>query len=297
MIAQAEIDVAEQKKRSDIEKEKRKTESRKSIAELDAAAVVTENTNAEIQARSGMALKIAQAECDRDAKRAEIESAMMAERKRIELDTENANLRRAQEEAVRRSHELAEATVKAESDVRAANGSALREIELARGEAGKSEALAIGEAKATEARARAEANAVMWKADADLHAALKAAEGIQAKLEAEAAGLAKLYQAVQIAPDFAKLNRVLDSQMPIDIAKASAEGLKNLSPKMSFFLHGEGARSSTSGDPLGPLRQLGLGLLPALKAFEDYTGVRIPGISPAPSNPRTPPTPTHSITP
>jgi hypothetical protein len=286
VTATAAIDVAEQKKRREIETQDRETLTRQSVAKAKAEATLAENEQRRREAESKMQYETAKAAFDRDEQKAKLESKLLAERRGIELQIENELMKRDQEEASRRAADLAAATVNAESVVRQAQGEASRDVEIAKGEALKLQELAAGEAAASIRRAEAYARATELKATADLFASLKEAEGKRAMLEAEAAGLEKIYQATLVNPDFAKLQRTLDSHQPVAIADAAAKGLQNLSPKLSYFVQGG---ADTANDPLAPLRKLGIGVLPAVRAYAQQLGISIPGDhdpqpSPSPSS-------------
>ena len=263
---ESELHVQQNTMLQKIGTQERQANTRKSVATADADAELIENREKQRKAESHMIFATASAQFDQKEKIAKIEAELNAERKRIELETLNAELTRAQEEAKLRATELATATVQAESKIKAAQGQAQQTIEVATGEA----------------------NAMKIRAEALLYQALKEAEGTQAKLEAEAAGLQKIFEATTAAPEYAKLMRVLSSNQPQEIAQASADALQNLSPKISYFVnqHQNGANGSASlTDPLvSQLRQFGFGMLPLLKSWEDATGVRIPGVSPPSSS-------------
>lgn len=280
VTATAAVDVAEQKKRQDIETQARDTTTRQSVAKARAEATLAENEQKRREAESHMQLTTAKAAYDRDEQRALVEATLMAKRKEIELATENARLRRDQEEATRRAADLAAATVDAESAVRKAQGEASFAVELAKGEANKMQELATGEAAARITRAKAEAAEVEIRAAAKLVADLKEAEGTRAKLEAEAAGSAKLYEATLINPQFASLQRTLDSSQPVEIARASADAVRDMRPQLSFFTSGG---PDAANDPLAPLRKVGPGALSMLRAYAQQLGITVPGAGDDPS--------------
>jgi hypothetical protein len=252
-ISESEINIAEAKKTQDIETTKRKTETRRQVALLEREATLAENEQKQKIAESNALLAQITAEAQRKEMVANIEAkkAAMLREQELQKNVETANQER---ELVRtRGEKLTQTQVQAEQIRIDADAHLYKMNQEA-------------EAKFQLVKKAAEGKALEYKTQADgsLQLALSEAQGILEKLASEGKGMGQIAQFSNDV-DLVKLHLLLKTGTPVEIAKAHAEALKNLNPRIWNFTSG-----GKESDGITTVQGL-LKLLPGgLEMLKDY---------------------------
>ncbi|KAJ3055801.1 hypothetical protein HK097_009184 [Rhizophlyctis rosea] len=258
---QAKIDVATAKMRGDIGERERHGETKQEIARIDAATAVAETERKQQKAMAEAELAKRTAELDQQIQIAQIQAKRAAEMEDAVLKKELELKRAAMETERLRADELSKAKVKYESSVQAADS----KLYTAQRDA---------DAKFYAQQREAEA-AFFFKqkeAEAALYNKQKEAEGLKTFMEARAEGLKKVKEA--LGGDDATLMQylMLENGLYQDLAKANAEAIKGLNPKINVWNTG----ASGEGDVTAPIRNIFQSLPPLLTTIQDQTGITPP---------------------
>jgi flotillin len=101
---------------------------------------------------------------------------------------------------------------------------------------------------------------------------LQDAEGIHAKMTAQAEGLQKLLTAA--SPDLVKYYLALETGLFTAMGDKTAKAVQGLQPKINIWNTGD--KAGASGDAMSPIRQLFTSLPPMLDAVTGQTDVQLP---------------------
>jgi len=241
-VAEAKKDgdrgIAEATKEGELAKKDRERLTRQRVAELDAAAVVTENLQMEERARSCASLAEVEAESNRRANvsRIESEGAAMVREQQLQRVVEEA--RRERQQAAKEADAWTDAAV--ERRILVTQAEAARDAATIRA-AGEREAAittAQGRAEALELVARAEASQIAQRLAAE-------AAGKLQLLQAHAEGSRLLVEACNGDPQLVTGLVHAHLGIPQQVAQANADGVKGMAPQIISINGGEGALSST----------------------------------------------------
>jgi len=237
-ISESEINVADAKKQQDIETTLRKSETRQRVATLEREAMLAENEQKQKIAESNARLAVIQAESKKKEMVAKVEAdkAALLREQELQKFVESANQER---ELVRtRAEKLTQTQVQAEQ-IRINADAHLYKVNQE------------AEAKFQLVKKEAEGKALEYKTQADgtLQLALSEAQGIFEKLASEGKGMGQIAQFSDDV-DLVKLHLLLKTGTPVELARAHAEALKNLNPKIWNFTTTAPGSSSSSASTL-----------------------------------------------
>ncbi|EFW99701.1 flotillin domain containing protein [Grosmannia clavigera kw1407] len=319
-VNSARIDVAEAQLRGNVGEAKRKGEQERELAKIHADTAVQKVDRDLERAQAEATLATRKAGLDRDVDIARIEASRATESKDEALKRD-VEIKRAAAELERlRATDVVKASIRRESEQQAADAKAYEIAANARAnlEKGQREAEASAyrmkagaDAKAYEtsttakadlekAQRHAEAGAFQIQAEADAYAyaVAKKAEAHQKAKLLEADGLAAMAEAYQhMAVAFggpAGLLRymMLEKGTYVDLAKANADGIRGLQPKISVWNTGaqagiegggagaggvgDGSASGAGGASIDTLRNVYQMLPPLMTTIHDQTGMTLP---------------------
>lgn len=282
-ISQSEVDMAEAKKLQDIETMQRRADTRRQVALLEKEATLVENEQRQRIAESLAQLVVIEAESKKREMLAKIESDTSALLRDQELQKAVETAKQERELVKIRAEHLTKTQVHAEQIRIDADAHLYKTNQEAEAKLTVAKKLAEGdyytmtqeaEGKLTLVKKEVEGKALRYKIDADgtLQLALSKAQGILAKLAAEGKGMKQVAE-FSSDPSIVQLYLLLKNGTPVEIAKAQAEGLKNLSPKIWNFssTNGSGSGSSQNNLNTGALVNDLMKAFPAgLQMLEDY---------------------------
>jgi len=285
---QARIDVAEAQLRGNVGESKRRGEQEREIAKINAETAVQKTERDIERAQAEAVLATRKTELNRDVDIARIQASRQAEAQDEELKRE-VQIKRAAAEVERlRASDVVKATIERESKQQAADAHAY-EIEAeakANFEKNKQETEAAAykvkidtdaAAYKTKADAEAYAFAAVKNAEANLQEKLKEAEGTAAMADA----YARLGQAFG-GPAGLLQYMMIQNGTYVELAKANAEAIRGLNPKISVWNTGAEAGGSGAGGAPGTqnsaaaMRNIYQMLPPLMTTINEQTGITLP---------------------
>ncbi|KAL2157309.1 hypothetical protein VTH06DRAFT_6247 [Thermothelomyces fergusii] len=274
---QARIDVAEAQLRGNVGEAKRKGEQEREIAKIHAETAV-QKTERDIERASAEAvLATRKTELNRDVEIARIAATRRTEAQDEELKRE-VHIKRAAAEMERlRATEVVRATIERESQQQAADAKAYQIEAEARANSEKQRQDAEAAAYKTKQDAEAWSAAAVLKAEADLQRRLKEAEGLAAMADA----YARLAQAFG-GPAGLLQYMMIEKGTYVALAKANADAIRGLQPKISVWNTGPEAGAASAGpDAAAPssiatMRNIYQMLPPLMTTINEQTGITLP---------------------
>ncbi|TVY54844.1 Flotillin-like protein 1 [Lachnellula cervina] len=278
-INQARIDVAEAQRRGNVGEAQRHGEQNREIAKINAETAVqkTERDSERAQAEATLATRTTA--FNRDVSIAQIEATRATESRDEELRKEVETKRAFTELERLRASDVVKATIARESKQQASDAKQYEE---------KTKAQAAFFAEQTAADAHA--YRVRINAEASFLAAAKDAEAQLVRQQKEAAGMSAM------AGAYADLSRafggpaglvqylMIEKGVYTDLAKANAEAVRGLNPKMTIWntgaqAGGEGSSSEGQGTGMGgvdSIRNMYQMLPPLMSTINEQTGITLP---------------------
>ncbi|TVY85971.1 Flotillin-like protein, partial [Lachnellula willkommii] len=280
-INQARIDVAEAQRRGNVGEAQRHGEQNREIAKINAETAVqkTERDSERAQAEATLATRTTV--FNRDVSIAQIEATRATESRDEELRKEVETKRAFTELERLRASDVVKATIARESKQQAADAKQYEE---------KTKAQAAFFAEQTAADAHA--YRVRINAEASFLAAAKEAEAQLVRQQKEAAGMSAM------AGAYADLSRafggpaglvqylMIEKGVYTDLAKANADAVRGLNPKMTIWntgaqAGGEGSSSEGQGTGTGmggveSIRNMYQMLPPLMSTINEQTGITLP---------------------
>jgi flotillin len=238
---QAKIDVAKANLKGDSESQEKETERLVRLAELQAAAKIGENKQAEEIAKSEAKLRITQAEQNKAVQITQIQVAKETQLKDLEM-TELNN-----QAAVKTHTQELKAKILAEASV---NADALL------------------------TRTKAEAEAVKMKADADLYQKQREAEGVKSVYGSEAEGLLALIKAFNGDNNAALTYLMSRTDTFSKLAKINADAIQGLKPQITVW-NTSSADGQNGNGVTDVFRNIMQSIPPLFTTIQDQTGVKI----------------------
>ncbi|KAJ4414515.1 hypothetical protein N0V85_003119 [Neurospora sp. IMI 360204] len=302
---QARIDVAEAQLRGNVGTQKRKGEEAREIAKIQGeqdrelakiqAETQVQKTERDIEKATAEAvLKTRKVELDRDVQIAGIQAARKTEAEDEDLKREVQIKRAAAEMERLRATDVVKASITREAKQQAADARAYEIEKEARANFEKdkqaTEATAYktkagvdvnvyqieAEAKANFEKAKvgadAQSYAAIKMAEAELQQQLRAAEGMSAMAEA----YAKMSHAFG-GPQGLLQYMMMEKGIYVELAKANAEAIRGLQPKISVW--NTGAEAGSGGEQsssTATMRNIYQMLPPLMTTINDQTGITLP---------------------
>ena len=262
---QAKIDVADACMKGEIGEAEKRGKTKQEISKIEAETAVLETKRKSEKATANAELTTTQTRLNMGINLANIQATREAEARDAELQR-NVEVKRAEMELERmRATDLVQATIKREAVQQQAEGKLFSEQKTADGLLYKqrqdAEALLFAESKAAEA--------VMRKADASYYSQKKEAEAMVEKAKAYG-HLAQVLGGPQGLLQYL----MLENGTYEKLAKANAQAINGLQPKITVWNTGEG--SSTSNDGTGAIRNIMQSLPPLFSTINDQTGMAPP---------------------
>ncbi|KAK0609942.1 hypothetical protein B0T17DRAFT_500765 [Bombardia bombarda] len=287
---QARIDVAEAQLRGNVGEAKRKGEQERELAKINAETAV-QKTERDIERASAEAVLLTRkTELDRDVGISRIEAERQTEAKDEELK-KAVQIKRAAAEMERlRAKDVVQASIAREAKQQAADALAY-EIE-AEAKANYAKNKQVTDANVY--RIQVDADAAMYKTKADAeasnYATIKMAEAELVKKQKEAEGMAAMAEA------YGKMSQALggpagllqymmiEKGTYIELAKANAQAIQGLNPKISIWNTGaEAGSEGGAGGAIGgsqsstaAMRNIYQMLPPLMTTINDQTGITLP---------------------
>ncbi|KAL8781836.1 MAG: hypothetical protein Q9213_005838 [Squamulea squamosa] len=277
---QAKIDVANAMMMGNIGEAEKRGKTRQEISKIDAATAVLETQRKSEKAQADAQLATTQINLDMGINLAKIEATRKAESKDAELQRD-VEVQRAQTELeARRATDLVHAKIeresaqqKADAKFYAANKSTDGLFYQQKQEAEASYLTTMKKADALVYQQKQEAEANFFRLTKEAEAAFvakqKEAEGITE--------MAKAYEhmsSVLGGPQGLLQYMMLQNNTYEKLAKANAQAINGLQPKITVWNTGEDAGSS--GDATAPIRNILQSLPPLLSTINDQTGIAPP---------------------
>ncbi|KAH8816332.1 putative Flotillin-like protein 1 [Xylogone sp. PMI_703] len=273
-INQARIDVAEAQRRGNVGEAQRQGEQNREIAKINAETAVQKTERDSEKAKAEATLATRKTAFNRDVNIAQIEATRATEARDEEL-RRDVEIKRAQTELERlRASDVVKATILRESKQQAADAKNYEEQ-------ARSNAALYSEQKSADAQAYK----VKVQAEASYHAAAKAAEAQLIKQQKEAAGISAMAKAYgdmsQAFGGPAGLIQYLMIEKGVyqDLAKANADAVRGLNPKMTIWNTGSQSGSENGGSSLGgaeSIRNMYQMLPPLMTTINEQTGIVLP---------------------
>ncbi len=285
---QARIDVAEAQLRGNVGESQRKGEQEREIAKIHAETAVQKTERDIERAQAEAVLATRKTELNRDVEIARISATRKTEAQ-DELLKRDVQVKRAGAEMERlRATDVVKATIAREAKQQAADAKAY-EIEAeakANFEKGKQAAEAgVYKLKVdtdatnykTKQDAEAWSYAAVRNAEANLQKKLKEAEGMAAMADA----YAKMSQALG-GPAGLLQYMMIEKGTYVELAKANAEAIRGLQPKISVWNtgaeagSGEGAPGGGNQSSVATMRNIYQMLPPLMTTINEQTGITLP---------------------
>ena len=285
---QARIDVAEAQLRGNVGESQRKGEQEREIAKIHAETAVQKTERDIERATAEAVLATRKAELNRDVEIARITATRKTEAQDEELKKEVQFKRAAAEMERLRATDVVKATISRESKQQAADAHAYEieaeakanfEKQKQQTEAGVYKTKVDTDAAAYKTRADAEAwsYAAIKNADANLQKKLKEAEGAVAMAEA----YAKMSDAFG-GPAGLLQYMMIEKGTYVELAKANAEAIRGLSPKITVW--NTGAEAGSDAAPGGAANQSSISTMrniyqmlpPLMTTINEQTGISLP---------------------
>ncbi|KAL5034481.1 hypothetical protein, variant 2 [Batrachochytrium dendrobatidis JEL423] len=239
-INQAKVDVAEARMKGNVGEADREGKQRKEASRIEADAVVYENTRKIEIAKAEASLKTEQTRFENEVSIAKIEAVKHQAMRNAELEREVESRRALVMQETARAEKLSKAKVEAETIA------------------------ALADAAFYKAKV---------EADAFLYGEQKSAEAVRVKYAAQAAGIAQLNAAFGGDVSATMQYLMLERGTYESLAKANAEAVRGLAPKMTIWTTGSDADGN---DPGKPIRDIFQTLPPLLSTINDQTGIAPP---------------------
>ena len=253
---QARIDVAEAQLRGNVGEAQRKGEQDREIAKINAETAVQKTERDIERAQAEAHLNTRQTGLTRDVDIARIEAQRA-------LESKDEDLKRQVE--IKRARDVVKATIARESKQQAADALAYEVTAQAR--AAQEASNRAADAAAYKTRADADADVVRQLKDAE---GISAMAGAYARLAAAFGGPAGLIQYMMI-----------EKGTYVELAKANAEAVRGLQPKISVWNTGAeggggGGSDGRAPDPTAVMRNVYQMLPPMMTTIHDQTGITLP---------------------
>ncbi|KAG6053003.1 hypothetical protein E4U17_005138 [Claviceps sp. LM77 group G4] len=274
---QARIDVAAAQLRGNVGEAQRKGEQDREIAKINAETAVQKTERDIERAQAEAQLNTRQTLLNRDVDIARVEAQRALESKDEELKKQVELKRGAAEVERLRAKDVAKATIARESKQQAADAAAYEVSADARARQEANQRMADADVYKTRIDAEADNYAAQKRAEAHAVSQIKEAEGIAAMADAYAkmatafGGPAGLIQYMMI-----------EKGTYIELAKANAEAIRGLQPKISVWNTGSGSGSGstgsneTGGDATAAMRNVYQMLPPLMTTIQEQTGITLP---------------------
>ncbi|KAG6094480.1 hypothetical protein E4U30_003324 [Claviceps sp. LM220 group G6] len=271
---QARIDVAAAQLRGNVGEAQRKGEQDREIAKINAETAVQKTERDIERAQAEAQLNTRQTMLNRDVDIARVEAQRALESKDEELKKQVELKRGAAEVERLRAKDVAKATIARESKQQAADAAAYEVAADARARQQANQRMADADVYKTRIDAEADNYAAQKRAEAHAVSQIKEAEGIAAMADAYAkmatafGGPAGLIQYMMI-----------EKGTYIELAKANAEAIRGLQPKISVWNTGGGSGSGgneTGGDAAAAMRNVYQMLPPLMTTIQEQTGITLP---------------------
>ncbi|KAG6064026.1 hypothetical protein E4U32_000666 [Claviceps aff. humidiphila group G2b] len=271
---QARIDVAAAQLRGNVGEAQRKGEQDREIAKINAETAVQKTERDIERAQAEAQLNTRQTMLNRDVDIARVEAQRALESKDEELKKQVELKRGAAEVERLRAKDVAKATIARESKQQAADAAAYEVAADARARQEANQRMADADVYKTRIDAEADNYAAQKRAEAHAVSQIKEAEGIAAMADAYAkmatafGGPAGLIQYMMI-----------EKGTYIELAKANAEAIRGLQPKISVWNTGGGSGSGsneTGGDAVAAMRNVYQMLPPLMTTIQEQTGITLP---------------------
>ncbi|KAK4204561.1 hypothetical protein QBC40DRAFT_272549 [Triangularia verruculosa] len=279
---QARIDVADAQLKGNVGEAKRKGEQEREISKIQAETAVAKTQRDIERAQAEAVLDTRKAELNRD-----VEISRVAAQRRVEVQDEElkreVQIKRAEAELQRlRATEVVKATIEREAKQQAADASAYEVEADAKAQFEKAKQLAEGsayqikvdtDAAAYQTRQTAEAwtDAAVRKAEGRLAGDIKTAEGMVAMAEA----YAKMSQAFG-GPQGLLQYMMIEKGTYVELAKANAEAVRGMAPKISIWNTGAEAGGEGSANGTAAMRNIYQMLPPLMTTINEQTGITLP---------------------
>ncbi|PMD54627.1 putative Flotillin-like protein 1 [Hyaloscypha bicolor E] len=276
-INQARIDVAEAQRKGNVGEAARQGEQNREIAKINAETAVQKTERDSEKAKAEATLATRKTAFNRDVNIAQIEATRATEARDEELRKE-VETKRAQTELERlRATDVVKATIARESKQQAADAKNYEEQ-------ARSNAALYSEQKAADAHAYK----VRIEAEARFLAAAKDAEALLVRQQKEAAGMSAM------AGAYADLSHafggpagliqylMIEKGVYTQLAKANADAVRGLNPKMTIWNTGAQAGSEQAGGAEGSMggvnsiRNMYQMLPPLMSTINEQAGVVLP---------------------
>ncbi|KAH8885321.1 hypothetical protein GQ53DRAFT_365733 [Thozetella sp. PMI_491] len=281
---QARIDVADAQLRGNVGEAQRKGEQEREIAKINAETAV-QKTERDIERASAEAtLATKKAALDRDVEIARIQATRQTEANDEELKREVQVKRAAAEMERLRASDVVKATIARESQQQAADAQAYAVQADAKANYEKSKQTTDAGVYKLKADTDASVYQMQQQADAANYAAVKNAEAELQRSLKEAEGMSAMADAYgRLSQAFGGPAGLLQYMMIekgtyVSLAKANAEAIRGLQPKISVWntgaQAGEGAPGNqTSVDTMRNIYQM---LPPLMTTINEQTGITLP---------------------
>ncbi|KAL2832893.1 hypothetical protein BDW59DRAFT_138851 [Aspergillus cavernicola] len=257
-LNQAKIDVAEARMRGEIGEAEKKGRTKQEISKIDADTAVLETKRKAEKAKADSELMNRQTELDSQVQMGKITAQRQTETRDAELQKQ-VETRRAETELERlRAKQVTKSKVERESAQEQADAHYYTNTKAA-------------EAMLYEQKMKADATYYRASKDADaaFNAKKREAEGVHE--------MAKAYGSlidVLGGPEAFLQWKMIETGMYEKLALANGKAVQGLQPKITTWNTGDGANSS--GDAMGPIRNIMQGLPPLLSTIHDQTGIKPP---------------------
>ncbi|KAG6017789.1 hypothetical protein E4U43_008666 [Claviceps pusilla] len=277
---QARIDVAAAQLRGNVGEAQRKGEQDREIAKINAETAVQKTERDIERAQAEAQLNTRQTMLNRDVDIARVEAQRALESKDEELKKQ-VELKRAAAEVERlRARDVVKATIARESKQQAADAAAYEVAADARARQEANQRMADADVYKTRVDAEADNYAAQKHAEARAISQIKEAEGIAAMADA----YAKLSTAFG-GPAGLIQYMMIEKGTYIELAKANAEAIRGLQPKISVWNTGGGNGSNGhngsgemggGGDAAAAMRNVYQMLPPLMTTIQEQTGITLP---------------------
>lgn len=271
-INQSRIEVAEAQLRGNVGEAQRKGEQEREIAKINAETAVQKTDRDIERAQAEAHLNTRQTVLTRDVDIARVAAQRMLESKDEDLKRE-VEIKRAAAEIERlRARDVVKATIARESQQQAADAAAYQIAANAKAEQEARQRQADAAAYSIRVDAEAANYATQQAADADVFRKLKEAEGISATADA----YLKLSQAFG-GPAGLLQYMMIEKGTYVELAKANAEAIRGLAPKISVWNTGKaGEGSGGNADGAETMRNVYQMLPPLMSTINEQTGITLP---------------------
>lgn len=287
-INQARIDVAEAQRKGNVGEAQRVGEQNREIAKINAETAVQKTERDSERAKAEAQLATRKTAFNRDVNIAQIEATRQTEVRDEELRKE-VEVKRALTELERlRASDVVKATISRESKQQAADASQYEEKARANAAFFREQKSADAAAYKVQVQAEAALLAATKDAEAKLIRQQKEAEGELVQQQKKAAGLSAMAGAyADLAQAFggpAGLIQYLMIEKGVytDLAKANADAVRGLNPKMTIWNTGaqagsEGGHAEGAGmGGMDSIRNMYQMLPPLMSTINDQTGIVLP---------------------